>query len=200
MYHKTQVTVSARVSLASHHSLRLVGGVVKKGLGRAVASNQDSPVSHSAIDPLPLFVCDLSAVPPPRRRALSNSILWISLPTPLLPPPQKHLSLREQASSTNKQPPRLLHHHHHLSALTPSLLCRLPDAGPGRRQPRGITLDQRNTTKRSSTRHPRARCRYRASRHSPLQEIAVPPDLQSTTGKPKRKDLQHRTSPPTHIF
>jgi hypothetical protein len=26
---------------------------------------------------------------------------------------------------------RLLHHH--LSALTPSLLCRLPDAGPGRR-------------------------------------------------------------------
>jgi hypothetical protein len=129
MYHKTQVTVSVRVSLASHHSLRLVGGVVKKGLGRAVASNQDSPVSHSAIDPLPLFVCDLSAVPPPRRRALSNSILWISLPTPLLPPPQKHLSLREQASSTNKQPPRLLHHHHHLSALTPHFFvaCQTPD-------------------------------------------------------------------------
>jgi hypothetical protein len=151
--------------------------------------------------PCSSVTCPLSLHHHAALPCLSNSILWISLPTPTpLLPPQKHLTsprtsvLHQQTTAS-------------ASASSPSPLraYSLTSLSPARRRtgsptPRGIALDQRNTTKRSSIRHPRARCRYRASRHSPLREIAVPPDLQWTTGKPKRKDLQHRTSPQTHIF
>jgi hypothetical protein len=129
MYHKTEVTGSARVSQASHHSRR------EERAWPFGGSNQDSPVSHSRSTHFPCssVTCPLS---------LHHHAAALPCPTPYSGSRYQHQHnntspLQEQASSTNKQPPqslsceRLLHHH--LSALTPSLLCRLPDAGPGRR-------------------------------------------------------------------
>lgn len=164
--------------------------------GAAAIRTQDSPVSHSAIDPLRRR---LFAVPPPRRPALAIPY-YISPPTPQ---PQTHLT------STNKPPTPPTNNHPEepqlrtASASSPlraySLTSLSPtDAGPGRRN-HVESQDQRHHTKRPLIRHPGARCRYRASRHSLLREIAALPDFETTTGEPKRKELQHRTSAPTHI-
>jgi hypothetical protein len=103
------------------------------------------------------------------------------------PQPQTHLtSTNEPPSPTNNHPEES--QLRTASASSPlraySLTSLSPtDAGPGRRN-HVESQEQRHHTKRSLIRHPRARCRYRASRHPPLREIAVPPDLQRTTGKP----------------
>ena len=163
-----QVTVSARVSS--------VAAGVKKWLG--LVRTPKVPVSQSAIDPLRRRLFHL------RRPALAIPY-YISL---LTPQPQTHLT------STNEPPPPPTNNHPEesqlrtASASSPlraySLTSLSPtDAGPGRRN-HVESQEQRHHTKRSLIRHPRARCRYRASRHPPLREIAVPPDLQKTTGKP----------------
>jgi hypothetical protein len=168
MYHKTWTGHSFGTSFVCVSSV--AAGVKRARLG------QDS---QGPRQPVPLR----RRLFHPRRPALAIPY-YISL---LTPQPQTHLT------STNEPPPPTNNHPeesqlrtasassplraHSLTSLSPT------DAGPGRRN-HVESQEQRHHTKRSLIRHPRARCRYRASRHPPLREIAVPPDLQRTTGKP----------------
>jgi hypothetical protein len=174
MYHKTWAGHSFGTSFAG----------VKKWLG--LVRTPKVPVSQSAIDPLRRRLFH------PRRRPALAIPYYISL---LTPQPQTHLT------NTNNPPTPPTNNHPEesqlrtASASSPlraySLTSLSPTAaGPGRRN-HVESQEQRHHTKRSLIRHPRATCRYRASRYSILREIAVPPDLQRTTGKFKRKNLQH---------
>jgi hypothetical protein len=173
VYHKTHVTVSARVSLALRVSA--VGRV--KNLAVDNQDRRRRPTSCSlSLGPLHHYpVLHLATnttttnTPPPHH------------PTNKPPPPTNNYPQESQLRTASASSP---HRAYSITSLSPT------DAGPGRRN-HVDSRHQRHHTKRSLIRHPRARCRYRASRYLPLREIAVPPDLQRATGNTKRKDLQH---------
>ena len=175
-YHKTKVRFGR--SFASVSSLAC-GQAVKKGGGLGgLARRRGGERDKSQAASVSTHLRRLFAVPPPLRPACCQPALdCISLLLPtdhhhkhsshLTPHPPRTSVLHQQTTATPKSLSceRLLPHH--LSALIASLLCRLPDAGPGRRDHVDSLLISETIQRESSDRIPGAHCRLRASRHLP---------------------------------